>query len=132
MTSAPIAPLPTSPGGTEQCWTAVLNGDTLRRLRHKSGLTQERLAAKAGLSPTTVARLERTPRSTCRSRTLARLAAAVGELPATLTADTTYVLAALDQAEMDFDPAGGFRYGGGRDLSQLEQRAKAGDDEATQ
>lgn len=133
MTSAPIAPLPTSPGGTDQRWTAIVNGDTLRQLRHKSGLTQEQLADKAGLSPATVARLERTPRSTCRSRTLARLAAAVGELPAILTADATDVLAAFDQAEMDYsDPNGGFRYGGGRDLSKLEQRAKASGDEGTQ
>lgn len=133
MTAALIAPRSPSPEGTDQRWTAVLNGDTLRQLRHKSGLTQEQLAAKSGLSPATVVRLERTPRSTCRSRTLARLAAAVGELPATLTADATDALAAFDQAEMDYsDPDGGFRYGGGRDLSQLEQRAKAGDDEATQ
>jgi serine/threonine-protein kinase RsbW len=132
MTSAPTAPRPTSPGGTDQRWTAIVNGDTLRRLRHKSGLTQEQLATKAGLSPATVGRLERTPRSTCRSRTLARLAAAVGELPPALTADATDVLAALDQAEMGFDPSGGFRYGGGRDLLKLEQRAEAGGDEATQ
>ena len=132
LTSARIAPRSPSPEGTDRRWTVVLNGDTLRRIRHKSGLTQEQLAAKAGLSPATVARLERTPRSSCRSRTLARLAAALGEVPATLTADATDVIAALDQAEMLFDPSGGFRYGGGRDLSKLEQRAKAGDDEATQ
>ena len=39
--------------------------------------------------------------------------------------------AAFDQAEMVFDPSGGFRYGGGRDLSKLEERAKAGDDRAS-
>jgi serine/threonine-protein kinase RsbW len=133
MTSAPSASLPTSPEETDQRWTAVVNGDTLRQLRHKFGLTQEQLAAKAGLSPATVAWLERAPRNTCRSRTLARLAAAVGELPATLTAEVADALAAFDQAEMDFaDPDGGFRYGGGRDLSKLEERAKADDDEGTQ
>jgi serine/threonine-protein kinase RsbW len=131
MTCAPIAPRLASPEGTAQRWTVVLKGDTLRRLRHKYGLSQEQLAAKAGLSPTTVARLERTPLSTCRSRTLARLAAAVGEPPATLTAEAANVAAAFDQVEMDFDPDGGFRYGGGRDLSKLEEQARAGVDRAS-
>ena len=131
MTSALIAPRTPSPEGTGQRWTAILNGDTLRQLRHSSGLTQEQLAARAGLSPATVARLERTPRSSCRSRTLARLAAAVGEVPATLTAEAD-AAAVFDQVELDFDPDGGFRYGGGRDLSTLEQDAKASDEEAIQ
>jgi transcriptional regulator with XRE-family HTH domain len=66
-------------------WNTALDGQRLRQLRHQHGLSQEQLAAKAGISLATVARLERTPRTTCRTRTLARLAAALAELPAALT-----------------------------------------------
>ena len=66
-------------------WNIALDGQRLRQLRRQHGLSQEHLAAKAGISPATVARLERTPRTTCRSRTLSRLAAALGEEPAVLT-----------------------------------------------
>ena len=38
---------------------------------------------RAGISPATVARLERQPAAPCRCRTLGRLAAALGEDPAT-------------------------------------------------
>ena len=37
------------------------------------------------------------------------------------------MIAAFDEAEMDFGVASGFRYGGGRDLSQLAEQAKAGE-----
>jgi DNA-binding Xre family transcriptional regulator len=47
-------------------------------------MSQDQLADRAGISAATVARLERTPETTCRSRTLARLAAALGEQPAAL------------------------------------------------
>lgn len=127
MTSASMAAVPRSPERADQRWIAVLDGHALRQLRRKNGLSQEQLAAKAGLSPATVGRLERKSQSRCRSRTLARLAAAVGELPAALAAETAGVIAALDSAEMDFSPDGGFRYGGGRDLSRLEGQARAGD-----
>jgi len=48
-------------------------------------MSQEQLAGQAGISLTTVIRLERQPHASCRSRTLARLAAALGEDPAALT-----------------------------------------------
>lgn len=63
-------------------WTTVVDGERLRELRREHGLSQEELAGRAGLSLTTVARLERQSRATCRGRTLARLAAALHEQPA--------------------------------------------------
>lgn len=69
-----------------QRWTTVLDGQRLRELRREHGLSQDRLAALAGVSLTTVARLESQPQPPCRTRTLARLAAALGEQPATITA----------------------------------------------
>ena len=67
-----------------QRWTTVLDGAELRRLRRARGLSQERLAGRAGISLTAVVRLERQSRAACRTRTLARLAAALGEDPAVL------------------------------------------------
>ena len=67
-----------------QVWTTVLDGQRLRQLRREHALSQEKLASLAGVSLTTVARLERLPRALCRGRTLARLAAALGEPPAAL------------------------------------------------
>ena len=63
-------------------WTTVLDGARLRELRREHGLSQEKLADRAGISLTTVGRLERQARATCRGRTLARLAAALHEQPA--------------------------------------------------
>jgi transcriptional regulator with XRE-family HTH domain len=68
-----------------QRWTATVDGRTLRQLRRQHRLSQDQLAAKAGISPATVARLEHAPETTCRPRTLARLAAALGQQPAALT-----------------------------------------------
>jgi transcriptional regulator with XRE-family HTH domain len=48
-------------------------------------LSQDELARCAGISITTIARLERQPTATCRGRTLARLAAALPEQPAAMT-----------------------------------------------
>lgn len=59
----------------------VLDGGRLRRLRRQRGLSQEKLADQAGVSLTAVARLERQARASCRGRTLARLAAVLGEDP---------------------------------------------------
>ena len=42
-----------------------------------------------------------------------------------LKAETAEILAALDSAEMDFESSDGFGYGGGRDLSKLEEQARA-------
>jgi transcriptional regulator with XRE-family HTH domain len=60
-------------------WFTVLDGHRLRRLRRQHGLSQEQLADRAGISTATVARLERQLAASCRSRTLGRLAAALGE-----------------------------------------------------
>lgn len=69
-------------------WFTVLDGHQLRQLRREHGLSQERLAAAAGISLTTIRRLERQPAAPSRSRTLARLARALGEDPARLTSAT--------------------------------------------
>lgn len=67
-----------------QRWTTILDGGRLRALRRQHGLSQERLASHAGISLTTVRRLEGQPAAPCRSRTLGRLARALGEDPAHL------------------------------------------------
>ena len=67
-----------------QRWVTLLDGRQLRQLRRRRGLTQAELAAKAGLSSATVARLERGTCLTCRCRTVARLAAALDTPPITL------------------------------------------------
>jgi DNA-binding XRE family transcriptional regulator len=71
--------------GSAQRWTTVLDGERLRQLRQQQGLTQEKLADLAGVSLTTMARLEHQDRSPCRSWTLGRLAAALNETPAAIT-----------------------------------------------
>jgi DNA-binding transcriptional regulator YiaG len=65
--------------------TFILDGHLLRQLRRQRGLSQEELADQAGISLTTVARLERQPHAPCRGWTLGRLAKAVGEDPTTMT-----------------------------------------------
>lgn len=77
-------PATTSQLRAAQRWTTVLDGHELRRLRTARGLSQERLASLAGISLTSVVRLERRPDAACRSRTLGRLARALGEDPAAL------------------------------------------------
>jgi transcriptional regulator with XRE-family HTH domain len=62
---------------------SALDGQQLRQLRRQHGLSQEKLAGLAGISLTTIARLERQSPAPCRSWTLARLAIALGEHPAT-------------------------------------------------
>jgi DNA-binding XRE family transcriptional regulator len=64
---------------TPKLWTTVVDGQRLRRLRRQRGLSQGALAEQAGISLTTVARLERQRRSPCRTWTLAALAVALGE-----------------------------------------------------
>lgn len=81
-------PSPTRPSSAGiSRWTTVVDGHRLAQLRREQSLTQADLAAKAGVSVTTLTRLERRPRVTCRSRTLARLAAGLGIEPAVLIAD---------------------------------------------
>ena len=66
-------------------WFTVLDSGRLRQLRRQHELSQEQLAGRAGISPATVARLERQPAAPCRCRTLGGLAAALDEEPARLT-----------------------------------------------
>lgn len=66
-----------------QRWITVVDGYRLRELRRERGLTQVELAWQAQVSRAAVARLERKPRVSCRSRTMARLAAALGADPVT-------------------------------------------------
>jgi transcriptional regulator with XRE-family HTH domain len=63
-------------------WTVELDGTKLWELRAERGLSRAELAGLAGISKATVARLERQARTSCRGRTLARLAAALDEQPA--------------------------------------------------
>lgn len=67
-----------------QRWVTPLDGHRLRRLRRHRGLTQAELAAKAGLSSATVARVESGTCLDCRCRNVARLAAALNTEPTTL------------------------------------------------
>jgi transcriptional regulator with XRE-family HTH domain len=76
-----------TPSKRAQRWTIIANGQRIRELRHQCGLAQ---AGLAGVSLDTVARLERQHRTTCRTRTLARIAAALGEPPATMVLAATY------------------------------------------
>jgi transcriptional regulator with XRE-family HTH domain len=76
----------TVPGNRAQRWTTIANGQRIRELRRQCGLAQAELAGLAGASLDTVARLERQHRTACRMRTLARIAAALGEPPATIAA----------------------------------------------
>ena len=77
------SPSPTRP---PQRWFTVLDGARLRQLRRQRGLSAAELAGQAGVGRSTVIRLERHPQRSCRTRTLARLAAALGQAPAALTA----------------------------------------------
>lgn len=91
--SGPLTgPPPTSANAEKACrtqrWTTALDGLKLRQLRHQHGLSQEALADRADVSLTTVARLERHHRSPCRTYTLARLAAALGEPAASISLAT--------------------------------------------
>ena len=76
----------TRPGA--QRWTTTLDSGRLRQLRRQHGLSQEELATHAGISLTTIRRLEHQPAAPCRTRTLGRLAAALDEEPARLTLAT--------------------------------------------
>jgi DNA-binding XRE family transcriptional regulator len=82
----PIGPNPNGePTRSAQAQRFILDGQQLRHLRRQCGLSQEELAGQAGLSVTTIARLERQASAPCRGRTLGRLARALGEHPATST-----------------------------------------------
>ena len=70
-----------------QRWVTVLDDTQLRQLRRQHGVSRHQVAAKAGISQSTIAWVEPCSRTTCRSRTLGRLAAALHVQPATLTPD---------------------------------------------
>ena len=74
-----------APSRTSARWFAVVDGRRVRQLRHQHGLTPAELAGRAGIGLSTVTQLERHPQRCCRTRTLARLAAALGQPPAALT-----------------------------------------------
>ena len=62
---------PTAPSLPINRWTVFIDGQHLRDSRTQNGLTRDQLASKAGISVTTIARLEGHSRTRCRSRTLA-------------------------------------------------------------
>ena len=76
---------PLNPAHSADRWFTALDGVRLRQLRHQHGLSAAELAGKAGVCLSTVTRLERQPGRSCRTRTLARLAAALGQPPTALT-----------------------------------------------
>jgi len=73
-----------SPAQASARWFAVVDGTRVRQLRRQHGLSAAQLAGKAGISVSTVSQLERQGRRSCRTRTLARLAAALNQPPAAL------------------------------------------------
>ena len=72
--------------GPAQRWITLLDGQQLRLLRRYHGLTQQELAAKAGISCATVTRLERASPLACRRPHPVPLADALGIEPAALMA----------------------------------------------
>ncbi len=72
------------PGHPANRWFIVVDGTRPRQLRRQHGLSAAELATKAGAGLSTVTRLERQPRPSCRTRTAACLAAALGQSPAAI------------------------------------------------
>ncbi len=72
-------------------WSAIIDGRQLGHLRALHGLTRQQLASHAGLSPATLARLERQDTARCHPRTTARLAIALTEHPAAFTRTYTQI-----------------------------------------
>jgi transcriptional regulator with XRE-family HTH domain len=68
-----------SPAPSADRWFTVLDGARLRQLRRQHGLSAAELAGKAGVGLSTVLRLEGRSRRSCRTRTAARLAAALNQ-----------------------------------------------------
>ena len=67
--------------GNQSRWTTAIDGQLLRQMRRQRGLSRERLADLAGVSLTTVARLERPSMQPCRTWTLYRLAHVLEQHP---------------------------------------------------
>jgi DNA-binding XRE family transcriptional regulator len=80
----PTSPAPAWSGSRARRWFVVADGQRLRQLRREQRLSQEALARRAGISVGTVGQLERQAHASCRGRTLARLAAALGAQPTAL------------------------------------------------
>jgi transcriptional regulator with XRE-family HTH domain len=74
----------TRPTSHPDRWTAVVDDQRLRELRRQRAISQVELARLAGVSPYTVSKLERQRATSCRTRTLPRLAAALGEEPSAI------------------------------------------------
>lgn len=72
-----------------QRWIIVLDSERLRELRRRRGLSQPELAGRAGISLSTLARLESQSGRPCRTRTLALIARALDEDPAALLRQPT-------------------------------------------
>lgn len=86
----------------DRYWIATLDGTRLREVRIERGLSRDKLAAEAGVSPATMARLEGQRIVSCHRATLYRIAA-------TLTDDDPErVISALVIAD-DADKARGLR-----------------------
>ena len=83
MPASRAAPAPPAHGGNP--WTIPVDGSRLRALRQARGMSRDVLARRAGISASTVARLEQGQRTSCRGRTLVRLAAALDADPNTIT-----------------------------------------------
>jgi transcriptional regulator with XRE-family HTH domain len=76
-----------APHPQDRYWIVILDGARLHRLRIEHGLTKAGLAHRAGLSPATVANLERDPERRCYARTAVRLATALALPPTALLRD---------------------------------------------
>jgi anti-sigma regulatory factor (Ser/Thr protein kinase)/DNA-binding XRE family transcriptional regulator len=82
-----IPGLPQAPACcTGRHWLVVLDGGLLRQARRKAALSQERLAARSGISVTTIGNLERQARPRCHFRTRNLIAAALSTHPLAITA----------------------------------------------
>lgn len=86
MTDLAVGPGQVRPLALPRRWIAVADGRALRQARAARGLSREKLAYAAGVSVTTVTRLETQPRCRCHIRTLGLLAKALGQPSASLTA----------------------------------------------
>ena len=75
-----------SPTRPPDRWLTVVDGARLRQLRRQHGLSAAEPAGQAGIGMSTLTRLD-LPHQSCRTRTLARLAAALGQPSAALTVD---------------------------------------------
>lgn len=65
----------------DRYWITTLDGNRLREARIERGLSRDKLAAEAGVSPSTMARLEGQPTASCHRATLYRIAATLADDP---------------------------------------------------